>query len=129
MRSILMPAAERSRPTAKARKRWRDARAFQADVQLQLAREHVPFAMWLLLETLQELLDETGDAVSQNALAERSGLTRQVTSYWMIIMDEAALIDRGPHPNIAAWRVILTDLGERTLLRCNERLEAAGLTG
>lgn len=129
MRSILMPAAEQSRATARARKRWRDARAFQADVQLQLARERVPFAMWLLLETLQELLDETGDAVSQNALAERTGLTRHVTSYWMILMSEEGLIDRGPHPNIAAWRVILTELGERTLAACNQRLEAAGLTG
>lgn len=98
-------------------------------MQLQLDREHVPFVMWLMLETLQELFDETGDAVSQNALAERIGLTRQVTSYWMIMMSEAGLIDRGPHPNIAAWRVILTDLGERTLVACNQRLEAAGLTG
>ncbi|HEX2870499.1 MAG TPA: MarR family winged helix-turn-helix transcriptional regulator [Polyangiaceae bacterium] len=89
----------------------------------------MPFAMWLLLETLQELLDETGDAVSQNALAERTGLTRHVTSYWMILMSEEGLIDRGPHPNIAAWRVILTELGERTLAACNQRLEAAGLTG
>ena len=28
-----------------------------------------------------------------------------------------------------AWRVILTELGERTLQACNERLEEAGLTG
>lgn len=125
----MMPPAELARPSAMARKRWRDARAFQADVQQALVPERVPFTMWLMLETLQELLDETGDAVSQNALAERAGLRRQIASYWLIVMSEDALVDRGPHPDGRAWRVILTDLGERTLLSCNQRLEAAGLTG
>lgn len=84
---------------------------------------------WLLLETVRELCDETCDAVSQNAVAERAGVARQVASYWMIVMSEDALVDRGPASEGHSWRVILTDLGERTLQACNERLEEAGLTG
>jgi hypothetical protein len=52
-----------------------------------------------------------------------------VASYWLIVMSESALVDRGPSSEGNAWRVILTDLGERTLLTCNERLEEGGLTG
>jgi hypothetical protein len=85
-----------ARPSAAARKRWRDVRAFQADVQTVLAGASVQFMEWLLLETLQELVDETGDAVCQSAVAERAGLTRKVASYWLIMMSETALVDRGP---------------------------------
>lgn len=124
---ILMPRD--CRPTARARKRWRDARAFQVDVQQALARECMQFTEWLLLETAQELFDETRHVISQSAIAERAGLTRQVASYWLTSMSEAGLIDRAPEGDGRAWVVILTDLGERTLRECNERLAAAGLTG
>jgi len=117
------------RATARARKRWRDARAFQVDVQATLARDCMQFMEWLLLETVQELIDETRSAVSQSAVAERAGLTRQVASYWLTSMSEAALIARAPEGDGRAWGVLPTKLGERTLLACNERLEAAGLTG
>ena len=93
---VVLPPRETHRPSAAARKRWRDARLFQRDVQQTLARAHVEFTEWLLLETLQELLDERGCAVSQAEIAERAGLARKVASYWMIVMDEAGLVDRGP---------------------------------
>ena len=127
--SILMPPEQLERATARARKRWRDARAFQRDVQRALVREQVPFAMWLILESLKELASNLGEAVSQNAIAERSGLTPQVVSYWLRVMSEDALLDREPDGDGRAWCVCLTDLGERTLSSCNERLAAAGLTG
>lgn len=129
LRAIMGPRGEHVRSSAAARKRWRDARAFQADVHTTLVRQRVSFMEWLLLETVRELCDETGDAVSQNQVAERAGLTRQVASYWMIAMTENYLVDRGPSATGHAWRVILTELGERTLQACNERLEEAGLTG
>ncbi len=128
-RSLFTVRVGEARRSAVARKRWRDARAFQVDVQTLLARACVQFTEWLLLETLQELLDETGDAVGQAAIAERAGLTRKVASYWLIVMSENALVDRGPASEGTAWRVILTDFGEQTLRVCNERLEEAGLTG
>jgi len=127
--SLFVARGDDVRHSAAARKRWRDARAFQADVRVVLAGACVQFMEWLLLETLQELIDETGDAVSQSTVARRAGLTRKVASYWLIGMSENALIDRGPSSEGTAWRVILTGLGERTLRACNERLEEAGLTG
>jgi DNA-binding MarR family transcriptional regulator len=126
--SVLLPW-EKQRPSAAARKRWRDARLFQRDVGVSLARERVSFMEWLLLETLHELRDETRDAVSQSAIARRAGLPRKIVSYWMIIMSEQGLVDRGPSSEGGAWRIILSDLGETTLRRCNERLEQAGLSG
>jgi DNA-binding MarR family transcriptional regulator len=112
-----------------ARRRWRAARAFQVSVQQLLAVEGVQFMEWLLLATLRELIEETGDAVSQSAIADRAGLTRQIASYWLITLSEGALVNRQPAAEGQAWRVLLTTLGERTLQSCNERLEAAELTG
>ena len=129
MQRLLLPCGQRTGRTAAARKRWREARAFQADVRVALSEQRVEFMEWLLLETVRELCDETCGAVSQNMVAERAGLTRQVVSYWLIVMSETALVDRGPSALGVAWRVILTELGERTLQACNERLEEAGLTG
>jgi len=127
--SVLLPPWETQRRSAAARKRWRNARLFQRDVQVSLARERVHFMEWLLLETLQELCDEAQDAVSQSAIAARAGLSRKVASYWMTIMSEHGLVDRGPSSEGCAWRIILTSRGEQTLRRCNERLEQAGLSG
>jgi DNA-binding MarR family transcriptional regulator len=115
------------RKSASARQQWSAARVFQQKAQRLLAT--VPFVEWLLLETLQELMDEANDAVTQVELARRCGLSERVVSYWFTMMNEFGLIDRGPDADGRAWRVILTDLGERTLQLCNERLEEAGLTG
>jgi hypothetical protein len=129
LRRLLLPCGERTGGSAPARKRWREARAFQADVQVTLSELRVQFMEWLLLETVCELCDEKCGAVSQSMVAERAGLTRQVASYWLIVMSETELVDRGPSAVGPAWRVILTELGERTPQACNERLEEAGLTG
>lgn len=128
LRRLLLPCDGNTGRTAAARKRWREARAFQADVQVTLSAQRVQFMEWLLLETVRELCDETCGAVSQNMVAKRAGLTRQVASYWLIVMSENGLVDRGPCALGVAWRVILTELGKRTLQACNERLEEAGLT-
>jgi hypothetical protein len=84
---------------------------------------------WLLLETLHELIDERGDAVSQADLARRTGISERVVSYWMLQMTEYAAVDRAPTPDGRAWRVLLTRGGEQSRDQCNRRLEAAGLTG
>jgi len=117
------------RKSASARRSWSAARLFQQNAHRLLAAQAVPFIEWLLLETLQELREEKQDAVTQVELSMRSGLSERVVSYWFTMMSEWGLIDRGPDADGRAWRVILTELGEQTLLTCNERLEEAGLTG
>ena len=83
------------RVSSAARARWRAARLFQQQAQLVLATEQVPFVQWLLLETLKELLDEGRESVSQAAVANRAGLARGVGSYWMVMLEEFGLVDRG----------------------------------
>lgn len=117
------------RPSARVRQQWRDARIFQQSAQRSFKESTTTFVEWLLLETLQELIDERGDAVSQADVARRSGLSERVVSHWMLLMSDMGFVDRGPDADGRAWRVLLTELGERTIQVCNERLEAAGLTG
>lgn len=117
------------RATARARQRWREARMFQQKAQRLFKEPTTAFVEWLLLETLQELIEERGDAVSQAEVARRSGLSERVVSRWISLMSDLGFVDRGPDADRRAWRLILTDLGERTVRVCNERLEAAGLTG
>ncbi len=116
-----------ARVGAVARERWRVARRFQMDVQRALSQQGVTFMEWLLLQTIEEMYEETPERVSQSALAHRTGLSRAVVSYWMREMEEYGMVDRGEHYDPRAWSVILSGMGRLTLQRCNERLEAAGL--
>ncbi len=116
------------RASSAARASWRAARLFQQQAQLALATEQVPFVQWLLLETLRELTEEGVGCVTQTGVANRAGLARGVASYWMVIMEEYGLVDRG-RDALRTYDLILTSSGEATLRRCNERLEAEGLTG
>jgi hypothetical protein len=120
-------SAPRSRRSAEQRERWRVARRFQVEAQQALGVCNVPFVMWLLLECLAELIAERNDAVPQVLVAERAGLSRQVASYWMDLMDEDGLIDRGPAPDGRAYRILMSDLGAETLKDCNARLVKKGL--
>jgi DNA-binding MarR family transcriptional regulator len=101
---------------------------FQQQAQLALATEQVPFVQWLLLETLRELTEEGLGCVTQTAVANRAGLGRGVASYWMAMMEEYGLVDRG-RDALRTYDLVSTSSGEETLRRCNERLEAEGLTG
>jgi DNA-binding MarR family transcriptional regulator len=125
----MVAARSGERSSSAIRRHWRGARLFQLAAHRALAALQVPFIEWLLLETVQELIEEKQDAVSQIEIAKRAGLTPMVASYWMIVMQEQGLVDRGPDSDGRAYRIYLSGLGERTLQECNERLEAAGLTG
>src|SRR5687768_8283634 len=91
-----LPKISATRRSAPVREKWRAARSFQVAAQKELGNVAVPFVMWLLLESLAELIAERLDAVSQAAVAERAGLSRMVTSYWMVVMSDDGLVDRGP---------------------------------
>jgi DNA-binding MarR family transcriptional regulator len=113
------------RATAGLRKQWREACRFRVDVQKAIGRH--AFYEWLILETLQELLEEAGDAVSQIEIAKRAGLSKTKASYWMFWMEEHGLVSRGPSSDGRAYRIWLDQRGEEVLGICNERLEAAGI--
>ena len=121
-----VPRSVQPRAAAQRRQHWRDARRFQMEVQRALGK-HASFFEWLLLESLQELLDENGDAVRQVDIATRSGLSKMMTSYWMTSMEEHGLVDRAPSFDGRAYRVIISQRGEEMLTIFNIRLEGAGL--
>jgi hypothetical protein len=121
--------ARHALPSAVARKRWRDARQFQVHAQEVLASVGVPFVQWVVLESLRELSLERRDAATPTRVAERTGLSRMVTSYWLILLDEKGLIDRAARRSGNAYLVLLSPRGEETLRQCNERLGLSGLLG
>jgi DNA-binding MarR family transcriptional regulator len=102
---------------------------FEEQVQRTLGREQVCFIEWLLLETLSELLDEDSGWVTQRMIAQRAGLSERVLSHWMSQLSAFDLVDRAPEQDSRSYAVLLTELGRRTIDACNERLEAARLTG
>ena len=125
--SLLKPRKPPSKSLAQ-RLHWGDARRFQDRVHAALSRHGFSFMEWLLLETVQELIDETDDAVSQADVARRTGASERVISYWMLRMTRCAAVDRAPTADGRAWRVILTSEGRRRRDECNQRLEATRLT-
>jgi DNA-binding MarR family transcriptional regulator len=118
----------KTRSTAKARRRWRDARDYQVNVQRALSGLGLRFVEWLLLESLYELLQETGDGVSQTMIAERAGVSEMVASKWLIRMEYDGLLDRGLGEDERSHVVNTTTVGEEALARSDELLKARGLT-
>lgn len=118
----------RAPSTSAARARWREARQFEARTREVLGLQRMSFVEWLLLQTLSELKSGDLEGIAQNEIARRTGLSRKVVSYWMIILSDCGLVDRGQGEDPRSWGVILSERGEELLRACNERLAAAGLT-
>lgn len=114
--------------TAAARDRWREARQFEARTRDVLSLQRTDFTEWLLLQTLSDLRGGDSESVKQNEIASRTGLSRQVVSYWLIIMADCGLVNRGQGDDPRSWGVLISSRGEELLRACNERLAAAGLT-
>jgi DNA-binding MarR family transcriptional regulator len=118
----------RAPSTTVARARWREARQFEARTREVLGLQRTSFVEWLLLQTLSELKGGDCEGVAQNELARRTGLSRKVVSYWMIVMADFGLVDRGQGEDPRSLGVLISERGEELLRACNERLAAAGLT-
>lgn len=126
--AFVLRHSEPTPSTTACRERWRDARRYQAKAQKALAGTDISFVEWLLLEALAELVRETGDAVSQQAVAARAGVSPVVASYWMSDMEEDCLLDRGLGEDTRSYLLLLSEDGVEALQRCREALNEAGLT-
>lgn len=111
------------------RKKWREAKQFQEGVRRALAPLKTEFDEWLLLETLSELLAESGEGASQAQVARRAGLSQMATSRWMSLLSEWGAVDREPQWDGRGYSIFLTEMGRETLRVCNEALRAAELLG
>ncbi len=115
-------------PGVDLRQTYRRAKELEAAAQRALGAGH-PFVQWLLLAAIAELTKEREEDVSQALIATRTGLSRKVVCHWMNLLNEQGLVDRGEHRDGRCWSVLLNREGTEALQYCNERLEAAGLTG
>ena len=84
----------------------------------------VTFAEWVTLQTMEWLIAETGDAVSQSDVARRMTLTRATISLLMRRLDDKALVDRDCSASGPALRIWLHTKATRLLKRFREPIEA-----
>jgi DNA-binding MarR family transcriptional regulator len=99
--------------------RWRRS------VDAVLTAAGLTFTQWLVLDALQELIEETGDAVSQNEVCARVELDRSTVSAVMRLLQEKQLVSRGIDITGRAWRVFLHGRASAILQACEFPIEQA----
>jgi DNA-binding MarR family transcriptional regulator len=101
--------------------RWRNA------VETDLADIAMTFTQWLVLDTLDELIRETGDAVNQSAIATRTQLDRTTVSQVMRSHDDRGFISREPGFGRLNYRIWLTTEGENAVIVGRACVKAASI--
>ena len=84
---------------------------WQRRVARELAPLNLTLMQWLVLDTTNALITETGDAVSQQAIATRLEIDKMTVSHAMRALNNLALVDRGPDFLYCAWRIWVTKKG------------------
>lgn len=104
---------------------WWRAMRWRAAVESSLAGTGLTFTQWLVLDALRDLIRESDDAVNQSEVGARLALSRANVSFVMRALERKWLVSRGPDLTGRAWRIFLTDDGERLLCGVAERVAAA----
>jgi DNA-binding MarR family transcriptional regulator len=99
--------------------RWRR----QAEAELRPLG--LTLTQWMVLESTQQLIQETGDAVNQSAVAARVELDKMTTSQVMRTLESRGLVDRGPDMTGRAYRILVTSKGRQAVQLGQARVEAA----
>lgn len=80
---------------------------------------------WRILEGTRRLIVESGDAVSQTAVALHTQMDRMAMSRAMSRLEQRGLVDRGPDLIWPAYRIWVTSRGERAREQASALVEAA----
>ena len=119
---------------------WRLARRWRRRADAELSPLGLTLMQWWILDETRTLILDTGDAVSQGAVALRMDVDKMTLSHAMLALQRRGFVDRGPDMTGAAYRIIVTASGEvarrqggalveaasvAVLGRCCERLAAA----
>jgi len=91
---------------------WLAALRWERRVEAALAHLNLSFAQWLVLDCLETIRRETGDAVSQVQVGRRLELGKGSVSRWMARLDRRGLIDVAPAWPTKEYRIYLTRDGE-----------------
>jgi DNA-binding MarR family transcriptional regulator len=101
-----------------------EAARMRRAVQAELRGHGISFALWWALSVTDALVRESRDAVSQQAIALATDLSRSTVSYLMRVLSDRALVDRGPDAFDCAYRVLTTNKGRALLAATGSALEA-----
>jgi DNA-binding MarR family transcriptional regulator len=96
-------------------KLWRAAMRWRRRAERALAAFDLTITQWFVLLAAQAVVEETGDATTQNAVAEWAELDRVTVSQVMRVLEQKGLVDRGPHAERIAYRLRVTPRGARVL--------------
>ena len=121
------PRSEGERAADECRRRYRDAVSWRRRVKRELSPLRLTLTQWLVLQTTAELFEETRDAVSELAVAARSGVDRMTMSQVMWKLAHRGLVDIGPDAVWPGLRIVLTRSGQRMASEGASRVEAASL--
>lgn len=99
--------------------RWRRT------VESELTQLRLTFTQWLVLDATNQLVRETGDAVSQVMVAARLELDQMTVSQVMRTLSRTGLVDRGISAGRPAYRIIVTARGQKLAADGRARVEAA----
>jgi DNA-binding MarR family transcriptional regulator len=94
---------------------WRAAMRWRRRAERTLTAFDLTITQWFVLLATQVVVQETGDATTQNAVAEWAELDRATVSTVMRVLEQKGLVDRGPHAERIAYRLWVTPRGVRIL--------------
>jgi DNA-binding MarR family transcriptional regulator len=101
--------------TAAALRSYCAAARFRRNVGRALRPLQITFAQWRALEATWRLIRERGDAVGHYDVAGAMELDEASVSRLMHVLGRQGLLSHGPDQWEYAWRVFLTDDGERVV--------------
>jgi len=94
---------------------WTRAVHFRRLAGRALCEWQLTFAQWVVLVSTERAVREAGDAVSQQAVAVRTGMDEAGLSKVMARLDKKAFVDIGPDGWGWSYRVIVTAKGRAAL--------------
>jgi len=112
---------------ARGQELWRAAMRWRREAETELRSLGLTLTQWLVLDAAQQLVQESGDAVNQNAVALRSELDKMTISQVMRTLESRGLVDRGADATGRAYRILLTPRGKQAVSLGQARVEAASL--
>jgi len=107
------------------KRQWLSALRWRERMQICLASSGITFTQWLILDAVWSLVDRTGDAVSQNALAKAVELDPMAIWHGLAVLDHGGLVSRGRSLSGKVWRVFVTSKGADLLRALQPAIERA----
>jgi DNA-binding MarR family transcriptional regulator len=103
------------RQVGRAREQYFAGWRWRRVVEKELRALGLTFTQWLVLDSADELIEETEDAVNQRSIAERAELDAMTVSQVMKTLEGKDLVNREPDVSGRAYRVFVTKRGQKLL--------------